>query len=88
MTGCPERIDVAALQRERLRSRAVWALRDRDVPPIFSELGHNMHAPSEVGIDSFKPLARRRTCADGTLASLWIYSKGPFARWRFALTKE
>ncbi|MBI1866795.1 MAG: hypothetical protein HYS06_00600 [Methylocystis sp.] len=49
------------------------------VPPLFTEPGHNLHAPSEVGVDSFQadrsPTHMYRTAP---LAGLWTHQKGGF----------
>jgi hypothetical protein len=49
------------------------------VPPLFSEPGYNMHAPSEIGIDAFQadrsPTHMYRT---SPLAGLWTHQKGGF----------
>jgi cytochrome c5 len=49
------------------------------VPPIYTEPGHNLHAPSEVGVDSFQadrsPTRMYRTAP---LAGLWTHQKGGF----------
>jgi hypothetical protein len=49
------------------------------VPPLYSEPGYNMHAPSEIGIDSFQadrsPTHMYRTAP---LAGLWTHQKGGF----------
>ena len=49
------------------------------VPPLFTEPGYNMHAPSEIGIDSFQadrsPTHMYRTAP---LAGLWAHQKGGF----------
>jgi hypothetical protein len=49
------------------------------VPPLFTEPGHNMHAPSEIGIDAFQadraPTHMYRTAP---LAGLWSHQKGGF----------
>src|SRR6202158_3466822 len=49
------------------------------VPPLFTEPGYNMHAPSEIGIDSFQadrsPTHMYRTAP---LAGLWTHQKGGF----------
>jgi mono/diheme cytochrome c family protein len=49
------------------------------VPPLFSEPGHNMHTPAEMGIDSFQadrsPTLMYRTAP---LAGLWTHQKGGF----------
>ena len=49
------------------------------VPPLFTEPGWNMHAPAEIGIDSFQadrsPDGRYRTAP---LRGLWTHQKGGF----------
>jgi hypothetical protein len=49
------------------------------VPPLFTEPGHNLHAPSEIGIDSFQadrsPTRMYRTAP---LAGLWTHQKPGF----------
>ena len=48
-------------------------------PTAFTEPGHNLHAPSEIGIDSFQadrsPTHMYRTAP---LAGLWTHRKGGF----------
>jgi cytochrome c5 len=49
------------------------------VPPLFTEPGHNLHSPEEMGIDSFQaersPTRMYRTAP---LAGLWSHQKGGF----------
>ena len=49
------------------------------VPPIFTEPGNNLHAPSEIGVDSFQadrsPTHMYRT---SPLKGLWVHTKGGF----------
>jgi hypothetical protein len=49
------------------------------VPPLFTEPGHNLHSPAEIGIDSFQadrsPTHMYRTAP---LAGLWSHQKGGF----------
>jgi mono/diheme cytochrome c family protein len=49
------------------------------VPPLFTEPGHNLHTPKEMGIDSFQadrsPTHAYRTAP---LAGLWTHQKGGF----------
>jgi hypothetical protein len=49
------------------------------VPPLFTEPGHNLHSPEEMGIDSFQadrsPTHMYRTAP---LAGLWTHQKGGF----------
>ena len=61
------------------RGQEVFALRCASchVPPIYTEPGHNLHAPSEIGIDDFQsersPARGYRT---SPLAGLWTHTKG------------
>jgi hypothetical protein len=60
------------------------------VPPLFTEPGHNLHAPAEMGIDSFQadrsPTHMYRTAP---LAGLWTHQKGGFYHdGRFATLRE
>jgi mono/diheme cytochrome c family protein len=49
------------------------------VPPLYTEPGYNMHAPSEIGVDAFQadrsPTHMYRTAP---LAGLWTNQKGGF----------
>jgi len=49
------------------------------VPPLYTEPGQNLHAPSEIGIDAFQadrsPTHMYRTAP---LAGLWTHQKGGF----------
>src|SRR2546426_342373 len=49
------------------------------VPPLFTEPGNNLHAPSEIGVDAFQadrsPTHMYRTAP---LAGLWAHEKGGF----------
>ena len=49
------------------------------VPPLFTEPGHNLHTPAEMGIDSFQadrsPTLMYRTAP---LAGLWTHQTGGF----------
>src|SRR5262249_3100720 len=49
------------------------------VPPLYTEPGHNLHAPDEIGIDSFQadrsPTHMYRTAP---LAGLWTHQTGGF----------
>jgi hypothetical protein len=66
-----------------LRGKAVFNGRGQcatcHVPPLFTEPGHNLHSPAELGIDSFQadrsPTRRYRTAP---LAGLWTHQKGGF----------
>jgi hypothetical protein len=49
------------------------------VPPLYTEPGNNLHAPSEIGIDSFQadrsPTHKYRTAP---LGGLWTHGKGGY----------
>ncbi len=60
------------------------------VPPLFTEPGNNLHAPSEICVDSFQadrsPTHMYRTAP---LAGLWTHQKGGFYHdGRFASLRE
>ena len=60
------------------------------VPPLFTEPGNNLHAPSEIGVDSFQadrsPTHMYRTAP---LAGLWTHQKGGFYHdGRFATLRD
>jgi len=60
------------------------------VPPLFTEPGHNLHAPTEIGIDAFQadrsPTRMYRTAP---LAGLWTHQKGGFYHdGRFATLRD
>ena len=60
------------------------------VPPLFTEPGNNLHAPTEMGVDSFQadrsPTHMYRTAP---LAGLWSHQKGGFYHdGRFANLRE
>jgi len=65
------------------RGAALWTGKARcgtcHVPPIFTEPGNNLHAPSEIGVDAFQadrsPTHMYRTAP---LAGLWTHQKGGF----------
>lgn len=60
------------------------------VPPLYTEPGNNLHAPSEIGIDSFQaersPTQKYRTAP---LAGLWTHQKpGFYHDGRFATLRD
>jgi mono/diheme cytochrome c family protein len=60
------------------------------VPPLFTEPGHNLHTPAEMGVDSFQadrsPTRMYRTAP---LAGLWTHQKGGFYHdGRFATLRD
>jgi hypothetical protein len=65
------------------RGAELWSGKARcgtcHVPPLFTEPGNNLHAPSEIGVDAFQadrsPTHRYRTAP---LAGLWTHQKGGY----------
>src|SRR6266487_3168336 len=60
------------------------------VPPLYTEPGHNLHTPAEMGVDSFQaersPTKMYRTAP---LAGLWTHQKGGFFHdGRFATLRD
>lgn len=49
------------------------------VPPLYTEPGHNLHAPEEIGIDSFQAdRSPTRAYRTAPLRGLWSHQKGGF----------
>lgn len=71
--------DKAAFERGRKLFNGSAKCATCHVPPLFTEPGNNLHAPSEIGIDSFQadrsPTHMYRTAP---LAGLWTHQKGGF----------
>jgi len=71
--------DKAAFERGKALFNGTAKCASCHVPPLFTEPGNNLHAPSEIGIDSFQadrsPTHMYRTAP---LAGLWTHQKGGF----------
>jgi mono/diheme cytochrome c family protein len=71
--------DRAAFERGRALFSGTAKCAACHVPPLFTEPGNNLHAPSEIGVDSFQadrsPTHMYRTAP---LAGLWTHQKGGF----------
>ena len=71
--------DKAAFERGKMVFNCPGKCATCHVPPLFTEPGHNLHAPHEIGIDSFQadrsPTHMYRTAP---LAGLWTHQKGGF----------
>src|SRR5215831_10778281 len=69
----------AAFERGRTLFNGTAKCATCHVPPLFTEPGNNLHAPSEIGVDSFQadrsPTHMYRTAP---LAGLWTHQKGGF----------
>ena len=49
------------------------------VPPLYTEPGHNLHAPDEIGVDSFQAdRSPTRAYRTAPLKGLWTHQKGGF----------
>ncbi len=78
--------DEAAFERGKVVFNGQGQCATCHVPPLFTEPGHNMHTPEEMGIDAFQadrsPTHMYRTTP---LAGLWAHQKrGFFHDGRFA----
>jgi cytochrome c553 len=75
----PGSFDKAAFERGKAVFAGVGKCATCHVPPLFTEPGHNLHTPEEIGIDSFQadrsPTRMYRTAP---LAGLWTHQKGGF----------
>jgi hypothetical protein len=71
--------DQAAFERGKTLFNGTAKCATCHVPPLFTEPGNNLHAPAEVGVDSFQadrsPTHMYRTAP---LAGLWTHQKGGF----------
>jgi cytochrome c peroxidase len=71
--------DKAAFERGKALFNSSAKCATCHVPPLFTEPGNNLHAPSEIGVDSFQadrsPTHMYRTAP---LAGLWTHQKGGF----------
>lgn len=71
--------DTAAFERGKRVFEGKAQCATCHVPPLYTEPGHNLHSPEEMGIDSFQadrsPTRMYRTAP---LAGLWTHQKGGF----------
>src|SRR5881296_1144631 len=71
--------DKAAFERGQTLFNGLAKCATCHVPPLFTEPGNNLHAPAEIGVDSFQadrsPTHMYRTAP---LAGLWTHQKGGF----------
>jgi hypothetical protein len=71
--------DQAAFDRGKVIFEGTARCATCHIPPLYTEPGRNLHAPSEIGIDSFQadrsPTGMYRTAP---LAGLWTHQKGGF----------
>jgi len=60
------------------------------VPPLFTEPGHNLHAPADIGVDSFQSdRSPTRAYRTAPLKGLWTHQKGGFYHdGRFATLRD
>jgi CxxC motif-containing protein (DUF1111 family) len=75
----PGSYDHAAFERGKTLFDGTAKCATCHVPPLFTEPGNNLHAPAEVGVDSFQadrsPTHMYRTAP---LAGLWAHQKSGF----------
>lgn len=75
----PGSYDHAAFERGKALFDGTAKCATCHVPPLFTEPGNNLHAPAEIGVDSFQadrsPTHMYRTAP---LAGLWTHQKGGF----------
>src|SRR6516165_10805333 len=78
-TAPPGSYDKVAFERGKTLFNGKAQCATCHVPPLFTEPGNNLHAPSEIGVDSFQadrsPTHMYRTAP---LAGLWAHQKGGF----------
>ena len=71
--------NAAAFERGKVVFNGAGKCATCHVPPLFTEPGNNLHAPSEIGVDAFQadrsPTHMYRTAP---LAGLWSHQKGGF----------
>jgi len=71
--------DKAAADRGKVIFEGTAKCATCHVPPLYTEPGHNLHSPDEIGIDSFQadrsPTHMYRTAP---LAGLWTHQQGGF----------
>jgi hypothetical protein len=71
--------EIAAFDRGKTIFNGTAKCSTCHVPPLFTEPGNNLHAPSEIGVDSFQadrsPTHMYRTAP---LSGLWTHQKGGF----------
>jgi hypothetical protein len=75
----PGSFDQAAFERGKTLFNGKAKCATCHVPPLYTEPGNNLHAPSEIGVDAFQadrsPTHMYRTAP---LAGLWTHQKGGF----------
>jgi hypothetical protein len=71
--------DKAAFERGKTVFNGPGKCATCHVPPLFTEPGHNLHAPSEIGIDAFQAdRSATHMYRTAPLAGLWTHQKGGF----------
>ena len=69
----------AAFERGRAVFNGAAKCATCHVPPLFTEPGHNLHTPREIGIDSFQAdRSATHMYRTAPLAGLWTHQKGGF----------
>ena len=71
--------DKAAFERGKTVFNGPGKCATCHVPPLFTEPGHNLHTPSEIGIDAFQAdRSATHMYRTAPLAGLWSHQKGGF----------
>ena len=71
--------DKAAFERGKAVFNGAGKCATCHVPPLFTEPGHNLHSPGELGLDSFQAdRSPTRMYRPAPLAGLWTHQKGGF----------
>jgi hypothetical protein len=71
--------DKAAFERGKALFNGSAKCATCHVPPLFTEPGHNLHAPGEIGIDAFQAdRSATHMYRTAPLAGLWSHQKGGF----------
>ncbi len=71
--------DKAAFERGKTVFSGAGKCATCHVPPLFTEPGHNLHAPGEIGTDSFQAdRSATHMYRTAPLAGLWTHQKGGF----------
>jgi len=82
--------DKDAAARGRLLFNGIAKCASCHVPPLFTEPGHNLHAPADIGVDSFQSdRSPTRAYRTAPLKGLWTHQKGGFYHdGRFATLRD
>lgn len=82
--------DARAFERGKILFEAKARCATCHVPPLYTEPGHNLHAPAEIGVDAFQAdRSPTRAYRTAPLRGLWTHQKGGFYHdGRFATLRD